>query len=1040
MKGIYSGTLLLLVALCSAWPLFAQDIAYQPPHAPLDKTTGITLPHTIAQDSAVLVKGKVSDQTGTPLIGVTIRLMNTSSGTTSGPDGTFSLRVANANVAVLQVSYIGYKPVDVPLSGKSTIDIVLESSSKELEQVVVVGYGTQKKKDLTGSITSVKGEELSNQPVMTATQAAQGKLAGVQIITSGAPNTQPQIKVRGTGSVLAGANPLYVVDGVLTDDIRNISTADILTMDVLKDASAAIYGVRAANGVIIITTRKGKIGKPQVRYDGNAGFRQAANLVKMANRNQYIDYLKDAAPDKNPADPVTYDGTTNWYDVILRNAFQMSHNISVSGGTEKQTYYFSGGFIQEDGIVQTNSFKRFTFRANNDINISDQWKFSSQLSYSRADGRDVDLNGIYGNIYRASPIVIPEEGGRYGNTSAWGNVANPLLSLDKRNDRRQESRVQGNVALEFTPVKALKFRSAFNADLKFGNDRIYLYKFLNDDKTFLNAGGNQRQENSQLNMEETRSQGWIWDNTVTYDQTFGKHSLTLLGGAVTEGFYSTFLKGGRINVPESPDQWYLDLGNTDQQSTLNNGGDKYARQSFVGRVNYGYDNRYLLSASLRADGSSRFKEKWGYFPTVGLGWVISEESFMKDQKLFDFLKLRGSWGILGNDNIASNAYITTATINIPYFFDNNIVLGDVIQDIKDSNLKWESTNQFDIGVEFSVLNSRLSGQLDYYHKRTNDALTIVAIPGILGDPDNAFITNAASFKNSGFELALNWKDNISEDFTYNIGANGTFNKNELTGLNGGQALLGGNVGQQSFVTRTDNGHEVGSFYVYKALGIFQSQEEIDNYKNKDGTVIQPNAKPGDLKYEDRDGNGVIDAQDKEYSGSYQPKFYYGFNLGLTYKGLDFGANFYGNTGNKIYNGKKAYRVEAPDNIESKYADNRWKADRPSNTDPRVIDRATPSSTYFVESGAFLRLNNLTLGYTLKPDKLKAIGISNFRVYATAQNLFTIKKFSGFTPDLPGGKIDDANSTSNKSGILDSGIEFNAYPTTRTYSFGVNVTF
>ncbi|HEY1166623.1 MAG TPA: SusC/RagA family TonB-linked outer membrane protein, partial [Chitinophaga sp.] len=458
---------------------------------------------------AAPVKGKVTDQSGTPLIGVTIRVKGTAAGGTTGADGTFSINVPEGKDS-LQISYLGYQSQEIAIAGRSTIDIVMQSGDQQLEQVVVVGYGTQRKRDLTGSISSVKGEELARQPVLTATQAAQGKIAGVQIISSGQPNTQPQIRVRGTGSVMAGANPLYVVDGVLTDDIRNINSADIVSMDVLKDASAAIYGVRAANGVIIITTRKGKAGKAEVRYDANAGFREASNLVKMADRNQYIDYLKDAAPGRDPInDPVAYPGSTNWYDATLRKAFQMNHNLSVSGGTEKHTYFFSGGYIQDDGIIKTNTFRRFTLRANNEVNISDQWKFSTQLSYSRGDGRNVDLNGIYGNIYRAAPIVIPEEGGRYGNTSAWGNVANPLLSLDKKNYRQQDSRLQGNLALEFTPVKFLRFRSAFNADLRWSNDRIYQYKYLNDDKTFLVAGGNQRVDNSQLTTDNSRSQGWV---------------------------------------------------------------------------------------------------------------------------------------------------------------------------------------------------------------------------------------------------------------------------------------------------------------------------------------------------------------------------------------------------------------------------------------------------------------------------------------------------------------------------------------------------
>ena len=1033
INGTNKAGALLLLALLTAFPAVAQQASN-----PAEGTVASTHSSRPAEQEGP-VRGTVKDNNGVGLIGVTVRVKGTSVGTTSGPDGAFTINLP-AGKDTLIFSYLGYISQEVK-AGASPMNIILHSSESQLEQVVVIGYGTQRKKDLTGSISSVKGEDLLTQPVQTVTQAAQGRIAGVQVISSGQPNSQPQIRVRGTGSVLAGANPLYVVDGVLTDDIRNIATADILTMDVLKDASAAIYGVRAANGVIIITTRKGKAGAAQVRYDANAGFREAASLVKMASRDQYIDYLAEASPGKDPINnPYVFNGTTNWYDEVLRKAFQMNHNISVSGGSEKSTYYLSGGYIHEDGIITTNNFKRFTFRANNEVNITDELRFTAQLSYSRATSRDVELGDTYRNVYRAAPIIKAMEGGRYGNTSGWANVGNPLLSINKRNDGRQENRLQGNVALEYSPFRFLKLRSGFNADLKYGNDRIYAYQYFNDDKTFLVAGGNQQNQNSRLTREEYRSQGWIWDNTITFDKTFDKHSLTVLAGSVTEGFYSTSLKGVRINVPESEDLWYLDLGDPNVQSTITNVGDKYARQSFVGRINYGYDGRYLLSASIRADGSSKFSDRWGYFPTVGLGWVISEESFMKDRGVFDFLKLRGSWGKLGNDNIPTNAYIAVTSVDAPYVFGGNVSIGGALKEIKDPFLKWEATTQYDVGIEFALLKNRLSGEVDYYSKKTTDALVIVNTPAILGDQDNSYITNAASFKNQGWEISLNWKDKITEDLSYNVGGNITFNTNELTGLNGGQALLGGNVGQQSFVTRTDNGHPVGSFYVRDAVGVFRDQAEIDNYKGTNGNPLQPGAAPGDLKYRDVDGDGDIDDNDKIYAGSFQPKCFFGFNLGLNYKGFDLSANFYGNAGNKIYNGKKAYRFDPADNIEAKYAEKRWKADRPSSTDPRLIMSNTPASTYFVESGTYLRLNNLMLGYTFPSKAMKSIGISSFRVYATSQNLFTLKKFSGFSPELPGGTIDDANATNNKSGILDAGIELNAYPTTRTFALGVNVTF
>ncbi|QJW92232.1 TonB-dependent receptor [Spirosoma taeanense] len=977
-----------------------------------------------ASQADITVSGKVVDAQSQPLPGVTVTIKGTTRGTTTDANGSFQLSVAD-NQAVLVFSFIGFATQEVVVGNQTSLTITLAEDTQTLNEVVVVGYGTQRKRDLTGAVAQVKGEEIQRYPVQTPTQALQSKLAGVQIISSGRPNEQPQIRVRGVGSALAGVSPLYVVDGVLTDDIRNISNNDILSIEVLKDASAAIYGVRAANGVVIVTTRRGKSGATQVQYNGNISLRQPANLVRMANRDQYIGYLADAAPNQNVNNPpLTYGQTTNWYEQALRNAPQSNHNLSISGGGERNTFYFSVGYFTDYGVVKTNDFRRLTIRANNEINISKKLTFSNQLSFSRGNERAVNLDGTYQSLYRAAPIVPAKVGDRYGNLSAFGNVGNPILSLESRNQRIINNRLQGNLSLDYKPVEWLRLHSAFNTDLIFNRDRTYLRAFQNDAATFVTAGGNQRQINSQLSLNESKSLRYIIDNTATVDRTFGENSLTFLLGSVTEQFTSDFIQGARINVPNDPNQWYLGLGNPDQQLSNNSGGDLQTRQSFVSRVTYSFMNKYLFNASLRADGSSKFRERWGYFPTAGIGWVISDEGFMKDQSLLNFLKFRSSWGILGNDNITSNAYILTAAVNIPYFFNNGLTLGTAIQDIKDQQLKWERTEQIDAGFEFVMLDNRLSGEIDYYSKTTRDALAFRIIPAIFGDPDNQYLTNIASFRNRGFEFVLNWKENLENGLGYTIGGNLTINRNQLIGLNGGQALLAGGVGQQGLVTRSDNGQPVGSFYVLNAIGVFQNQAEIDAapvFGNR------ANVRPGDLKYQDVDGNGVINDNDRIYAGSYQPRLYYGINLGLNYKGFDLAADVYGNAGNKVYNGKKAFRFENTDNIEAAYADARWLPDRPSLTDPRTITSATPASTYFIESGSFVRLNNLTLGYTIPASLKDRLKIRQARVYVTAQNLFTIKQFSGFSPELPGGP-------------LDSGIELNSYPTVRTLAVGLNMGF
>lgn len=985
-----------------------------------------TIFSNLAMAQNLTVKGKVSDaKTGEPLIGVTVGVKGTATGSQTDVNGAFSLSVASGTT--LQVSYIGYTTQSVVVSSDAPLDIKLQSSSTELAQVVVIGYGTQRKRDVTGAVASVNGDQLARQPVQTPTQALQGKVAGVQILSSGQPNSAPIVRIRGTGSVLAGANPLYVVDGVLTDDIRNINNADIVSLDVLKDASAAIYGVRGANGVIIITTKKGKAGPAVVSYDANIGFREVANQIQLANRQQYVDYLNVANPGRITADdksPLTTPGSTDWADAVSRKAIYTNHNISVSGGGDKSTYFISGNYIYENGVIKTNNFQRFSLRANNDVKISDKLRFSDQLSLTRGTERPVDIGAIYGNVYRAAPIIPSITDGKYGNTSAWGNVGNPLLQLDKTNAFTINNRVQGNVALDYNPIKALTFHTAFNLDTRFNNQKNYAYQFDADGNTFTVGGGNQRQSNSSLFVQNDNSYQYQWDNTVTYDKTFNKHHFTLLGGIVTEKGRSNFINGSRIDVPANQDQWFLDLGNPDVNAVDRNNGSLFTRQSYIGRVNYDYAGKYLLSASFRRDGSSKFSERYANFFTIGAGWAISEENFMKDG-IFSNLKLRGSYGELGNDNIDPSLFIVTGVPYQPYYFNNGtLASGTIIQDIKNTGLKWETTKQLDLGLDFAFLNNRLSGEFDYYDKKVSNALTYVTLPGILGDPDNRFITNAASYSNKGLEFALRWRDKVNDHLSYNVGANISYNKNQVTGLNGGQALNAGGA-NGSTITRTDNGQPIASFYVLDATGVFQTQAQVDAapaYALGDAKHV------GGLIYRDVNGDNKIDANDRIFAGSYQPKYFGGFNLGVNYYSFDLSADFYGNWGNKIYNGKKNARGSNNDNIEASYALARYTTANPSSTDPDQITQGTPPSTYFIESGAFLRLNNLTIGYTLPDLMLKRMGMSKLRLYVTSQNLFTAKRYSGSSPEL------------FNSDILSSGIDATNYPVTRTFAFGVNVQF
>ncbi len=982
----------------------------------------------IAEQQEVRVSGKVISANGEPLAGASVLIKGTRTGTTTDANGNFSLTVPDD--AVLIFSSVGYENSEIAVNGQSTLSVTLKQSEKLQDAVVVIGYGSARKKDLTGSVASVTGAELAKQPVLTATQAVQGKVAGVQVITSGDPNALPIIRIRGTGTMLAGANPLYVVDGVINDDIRNINSSDIVSMEILKDASAtAIYGMRAANGVILITTKKGKPGKMLINYDATVGIKEASHLVNMAGANQYAGYINEASIYYGSGDSIVKQstlqsgGNTDWYDEILKRGFFQNHNLSLSGGSDKINYFLSAGYLSDEGIIRTNNFKRFTLRNNNDYKITKNFKVSTLLSYSRSDVRNVDL-GAFNVAYRAAPYVIAKQDGKYGNTSLANNVGNPILDQDKNNNSGTGDRFQGNVIAELKPLTWLTLRTSFGIDKNNFSSVSYGYKYANSgpDNVFITAGSNQVRTNSRLTVEESQGNRWVWDNTATILKKYGDHNFNLLVGTTAEQIKSNNLGGSRIDVPEDKDQWYLGAGSAIGATNFN-GGDKSTRNSYLARLNYNFSDKYFLTATGRYDGSSRLPKdnRWGFFPSVGAGWVISSEKFMDNQKIFDNVKLRASYGKVGNDGIPSNLFTPLATINLPYFFNGQEFLNIRLAELADQNLQWEVTTETNFGVDFTLLKNRLSATVDLYNRKTEDALVRIKVPSILGDPNDEYITNAASFTNKGVELSLDWKDNITRDWKYNIGGNVAFNKNKIDNLNGGQAINDGGVGGQGTTTRSDNGQPIGSFYLWEVAGIFQNAAEIAG-------SAQPGAKPGDLRYRDVNKDNVINADDRVYQGSYQPKVTYGVNGSVSYKTIDFSFGGYGTGGGKIYNGKKAARGDFRDNIETDVANNRWTPNNTNTNIPRANTNELPASTYFLEKGDFFRINNLTLGYTLGSNILSRVKMQSVRIYVTAQNVATFTKYSGFTPEISNG------------GTLAAGIESAIYPTTRTFAFGVNVGF
>jgi TonB-linked SusC/RagA family outer membrane protein len=987
-----------------------------------------------SQPQDIQVIGKVTGDNGDPLPGVSVTLKGTTKGTETDSSGNFTI-TAPADGTLL-ITYVGYLTQEVKVNSQSHLNIQLKPSGSQLNEVVVVGYGTQKKIDVTGSVAHVKGEELSKQPVLTATQALQGKVAGVQITSSGQPGSQPQVIIRGAGSILGGANPLYVVDGIWTDDITNINTADILSVDVLKDASSAsIYGVRGANGVILITTRQGT-GKMKVSYGGTVGMQQAAYIVPMANAAEYINYRENFS-----GLPVPTTGySTNWYNQVLRDAFYQNHNLSVSGGNSQDKYALSASYQTNQGIIIFNNYTRYTVRLNNEFNPTTFLKIGTTASFANQASQNVPTGTITEDAYRAAPLVPAVLNGKFGNTSQFQNVGNPVLDAQNTNDLSHSNKLQGNVFVEIKPVHSLALRSTFNEEAVFGDDRAYTYEHPNDTSFFTINGGSQGAVRSTLNVSNSKYYFWVWSNTATYSQDFGLSKLSVLVGTEAQTNYNSSWSAYRYYVPPIPSEWYLQDG--DQNFQYNSSEvTKYTANSYFGRITYSYDGRFLFTGNFRADGSSVFaaKNRWGYFPGASVGWVLTREKFMQSQKIFDYLKLRGGWGELGNPNIPADASVQTAYSNLPYFFNSGTgsttavgTTGSIFPQVKQLGLKWEVTKEADLGFDYSVLAGRLTGEFDVYDKKATQALIYVTVPGTFGsqpNPNSAIapgyvLDNAATIDNKGLEFSARWHDNINNKLSYFIGGNVSFNRNRVVNLNGGVPLFDGNINGY-FTTETKAGYPIGAFFMRQAIGVFQNLAQVAAYVDKNGNQLQPGAQPGDLIYK-YNANGSLDTA---YAGSYQPKLYIGISGGLTWKSLDFSIDLYSNIGNQVYNGKEQARVVITDNVEKSVATSFWTQQNKSNSQPAPNAGNLPASTYFLASGTFVRINNVTLGYTVKPDVLaKQKVLTSCRIFIDAQNPVTLKKYGGFSSELPG------------SSPTNAGIELGTYPTTRTFAAGINLGF
>ncbi len=968
------------------------------------------------------VSGVISDsEDGSPLPGANVLTLPSGTGTITGSDGSFSVNLKAGDDSLL-VSFIGYQSKTVKLStlsNLSNVKIALAPEAKLLDETVVIGYGTQRKSDLTGSIVSVKEEDLVKVPSASPLQALQGKAAGVNVTSaSGDPGSTPVVRIRGVGTITQDAGPIYVVDGVILDNVNFLNSNDIASMEVLKDASAtAIYGSRGANGVILITTKKGKKGKPVINLSYEYGQQYIPNHIDVMNGREFAEYVNVITPNTyNNLDRVP---NTDWQELVFKDFAPMqSANLSISGADEKTSYYVGLGWFDREGVLPKSSYERFSVKVNNEYRISDRIRLGNNITVAKEDKENAP--GVIANLTRAWPTEVPYNlDGSFAEVRGGGNA---LAAIEYTNSFSDALSGVGNIYGEVDLLKNLTFKSSFGFNYRQNEATSFTPVYY--------VGPLQNSEQSRVTQGKTTETDWLWEQTLNYKREIDQHRFDVLAGFTSQENKDDFI-GGTVEdiIDYDPSLWYLRAGNVNEvelgQSTAIN-----RIVSYLFRVNYSYDSRYLFTATYRRDGSTKFgsNNRYGDFPSFAAGWNIHNEEFMNSIRLLNRLKLRASWGLTGNEKISYlEQYSTVSQIYTAVFGDNEaLVPGATYGRSGNPNLQWEATEQIDIGLEFGLLNNRLSGEVDYYNRITREALIPINPPGHLGN--GAFFTlirNVGDVQNRGVEVTLNWKDNIG-DISYGVGGNITTVYNEVLQItetgSGANNIGGGDLGNGQRVTLTEKGTPVGAFYGYNVIGIFQTQDEVE------ASASTGSQSPGDLKFEDVNGDGLIDDRDRVLLGSYIPDYTYGFNVELGYKGIGLALDFYGTQGNEIYNGKDAVRPNLY-NYETTRNDY-WTGPGSSDTEPKPSqagDNFSPSS-YFIQDGSFFRLRSATLSYDVPRKWITAARLSSARVYLRGTNVFTLTDYTGYSPEIA------------SSAVLSSGIDLGTYPITAIYSIGVNLTF
>ncbi len=995
----------------------------------------ITIAQIILLTSVVhaqsLVQGVVKDMTSMNTIsGASIVVKGTTNATQTDGTGSFSIQASPTDSLV--ITYIGYHRQALLVGNQTQMSVFLESESESLEEVVVIGYGTASKRDLTGSITQIKGSDIVDRPGTNPVANLQGKVSGLQVTNSGRPGQEPDIRIRGTNSINA-VKPLYVVDGLLNDNINFLNPNDIESIEVLKDPSSlAIFGVRGANGVIAITTKRARTGQLNFEFSSRIGIKDVAKRMKLTNASQFRELYDEQRFNQGniPYDYTHWTGNTDWQDEIFKNGILNYNNLSVAGATERNSFRMGLGFSHDEGIISHERHRQFTFNIVDELKVTDNFRTGIILNGYRAQ-LPVERS-VFGAIL-AAPIapVYNEEYGLYHTMPDFqrAQVNNPLLAIEGRKNSaiRLNYRVVTNGYAEVDFLSHFNFRVNLSADYGFNNFRTYegviaQYNpdIAGDDKTDL--VGNRV---TAVSQEQNRHYKYQTDWLLNYKNSFGLHNFTGLLGYTTyiQGMETTSARRTQgdsgLEIPNNPDYWYVGIGDAATQ-TGNGTASEYRTLSYLARILYSYDGKYLVNTSFRRDGSSAFalNNPWQNFFAIGGGWVVNREAFMQDQTFINNLKIRGSWGSLGNQNVGSNRYPMYPLLTP----GNSAVFGDKLipaygpEYIPDPNLRWEVVKSWEAGFELAAFQNKLDIEAVYYYKNTEDVM--VRVPGMFGSIPG--LSNLGTIENKGIEASVRWNQEVNDNWSLSFGGNITTVKNMVRKLSteGYQVVSG--------PSRTNTGQPIGYFFGYIHDGIFQTQAEVDQYASNG--VVGGIFLPGDIRLRDTDNNGTVNANDRTIIGNPTPDFYYGISLSTAYKNFDLGFEFQGVYGNEIMRTWNQNQFATLNYLQGRIG--RWTGPGTSNWEP-ILDGSrgvnTQYSTYYIEDGSFFRLRDVTLAYTFPQATVSRLRLKNLRLFLNAQNLFTLSNNTGFTPEIGGSAIE-------------FGVDNGTYPVPAVYTFGLNLNF